>query len=127
MSESAPKYILLKVSDRSAFLIGQLLEETESEVVVFFPVVMTMAVDDDDNIGVNASKWFPFAVDDIVQIPKETIIAVAAPKQNIVEHYKKFLSEMVELTDDTLENKVLANSAHRPEASSEWLPSLSVH
>lgn len=111
MSEQEkPKYILLKVSDRSAFLVGQLLEETDNEVVVHFPVVMTIGLNEEDELNINASKWFPFCVDDVVQIPKETIVAVASPKQNVIDYYQKFMAETPGLLDDTLENTVLSRS-----------------
>lgn len=123
------KYVLLKVSDRSAFLVGRLVEETDAEIVLHFPVVMTLGLDDEDELNVNASKWFPFADDDIVQIPKESIIAVATPKRNILEFYHRFVNAMPELSDDTLENKVLERGAASvtPVPDSEWLPSSALH
>lgn len=128
MSEQEkPKYILLKVSDRSAFLIGQLLEETENEVVVHFPVVMAIGLDDNDELNVTASKWFPFCVDDVVQIPKETIVAVASPKQNVIDHYQRFMAETPEVQDDTLENEVLGRSVVPVARESEWMPSSALH
>ncbi len=128
MSEQEkPKYILLKVSDRSAFLIGQLLEETENEVVVHFPVVMAIGLDDNDELNVTASKWFPFCVDDVVQIPKETIVAVASPKQNVIDHYQRFMAETPEVQDDSLENAVLGRSVVPAARESEWMPSSALH
>jgi hypothetical protein len=123
------KYVLLKVSDRSAFLVGRLIEETDAEIILHFPVVMTIGVDEEDELGVNASKWFPFAEDDVVQIPKESIIAVATPKKNILDYYHRFVQLMPELTDDTLENKVLARSeaSVTPVPDSEWIPSSALH
>lgn len=128
MTEPA-KYVLLKVSDRSAFLVGQLIEETDAEIVVQTPVIMTMGIDDQDELYVNASKWFPFAEDDVVQIPKESIVAVATPKKNILDYYVRFINANPELSDDSLENKVLARSeaSVTPVPDSEWLPSNALH
>ena len=128
MTEPA-KYVLLKVSDRSSFLVGRLIEETDAEIILHFPVIMTIGIDDTDELNVNASKWFPFAEDDVVQIPKESIIAVATPKKNILDYYHRFTNAMPDLMDDTLENKVLARSeaSVTPVPDSEWLPSSALH
>jgi hypothetical protein len=125
--EKPTKYILLKVSDRSAFLIGQLLEETENGVVVHFPVVMAIGLDENDELNVTASKWFPFAVDDVVQIPKETLVAVATPKQNVIDYYHRFMAETPEVQDDSLENAVLGRSVVPQARESEWMPSSALH
>lgn len=123
-----PQYILLKISDRSSFLIGFLLEETELEVVLQMPVVMSMIMDESDEVSIAASKWFPFCVNDIVQIPKDSIIAVGAPKPNIIAHYKKFLLDTPELLDGTLEDEVIERSVMTEKAVAEvWAPSSAVH
>ncbi|AMQ66028.1 hypothetical protein AAY80_023 [Stenotrophomonas phage vB_SmaS-DLP_6] len=128
MTEPA-KYVLLKVSDRSSFLVGRLIDETDAEIILHFPVIMTIGIDDTDELNVNASKWFPFAEGDVVQIPKESIIAVATPKKNILDYYHRFANAMPDLMDDTLENKVLARSeaSVTPVPDSEWIPSSALH
>lgn len=128
--ETPRRFIMLKVGDRSAFLVGQLLEETDSEVVLYFPVVMTMGLDDHDELELNASKWMPFSKDDTVQIPKESLVAVAAPAEHLIDFYLKFLEDCPELRNGSLESKVLARSSVRgasPAAESEYIVSSAVH
>lgn len=128
MSDTTDRFILLKIGDRSAFLVGKLVEESENDIVLHFPVIMTIGLDENEDIEINTSKWFPFCASDIVQIPKEAIVAIASPKQNIINHYLKFIAENPGICDESLENEAIGNSPIQPKArDSEWMPSNAIH
>lgn len=123
---SDERYVLLKIGDRSSFIVARFVQEDESEVTLHFPVIMSLSFNDEGELELNPSKWMPFVEDDMVHIQKEAIVAIASPKQNIVEHYVKFIQSNPQLQGSELEQEVLTNSAVRA-AESEYLASTAVH
>ena len=86
----APKYVLLKMADRPAYLMGQLMEEGRDDVVLYYPVLVTV-YNDEEGMSVVSSKYLPFAKDDLVSIVKTSIHAIATPKQKFIQHYLEFI------------------------------------
>lgn len=118
-------YVLFKVGTQSNFIMGSLVEETDREMIVHLPVVMSFNIGEDEKLELNASKWMPFASEDIVQIPKQQLSAISFPKQSIIDFYIQFLKSTPELIGDSLENEVLAQST--PKSSSEFVTSSVFH
>lgn len=90
VSGAAPKYVLLKMADRPAYLMGQLMEEGRDDVVLYYPTIITV-YNDEDGMQVITSKYLPFALDDMVSIVKTSIHAIATPKQTLIQHYLNFV------------------------------------
>lgn len=101
----APLYAMLKIN-ATTILVGRFLSETEHEVVMAYPLSLEI-YSDDDTVKVMTSKFFPFAVNNEVAIQKESIVATATPKQNLVQYYLDFIAKYQDLMDNKLEDSVL--------------------
>lgn len=113
--EAAPRYILLKMADRPAYLIGQIMEENRDEVVLYYPVMISVYTDD-HGMQVVTSKYMPFAKDDLVSIVKTSIHGVASPKEKLIDSYKKFIKEWRdEGVEKILEARILGERDPVPE------------
>lgn len=89
-AETKPKYVLLKMADRPAYLIGQLMEESRDEVVLYYPTLVTV-YNDEGGMQVVTSKYLPFAAGDLVAIVKTSIHAIATPKETLIKYYLEFV------------------------------------
>lgn len=124
--ERKTSFVMFKVGDRSSFIVSELLEETDNEVILASPVVMVLNYDDEGSLQVIPSKWMPFTADDVVQVPKERLVAIARPTRKIIDHYRAFIKENPDISDGSLEDEVLRNSPVTFK-DSEWVPSEAFH
>lgn len=120
-SEKKPKFILIKMADRPAYLIAQLLSENHSEVTLYYPVLITI-YHDDDGMQIVSSKYLPFAKDDLVAIVKTSIHAISTPKDKLIKFYLEFVKRWREEgLEKILEARILGERDPVPEQSIQTL------
>ena len=106
------RYVLLKMADRSAFVIGQVIEESRDEVVLYYPVQVTV-YNDHEGMNIITSKYLPFAEGDLVSIVKTSIHSVAAPKQSLIAKYIEFKERWrTKGIENQLEDAILGTGRH---------------
>ena len=99
-------FILVKLSDDDSFIIGELHNETEDEVVMKYPVVVRLKTTVNQTTNVTTSKLMPFSENNIVALKKNTIIAFSKPNERIIRYYLKFLERFQKILDEDLENDI---------------------
>ena len=99
-------FILVKLSDDDSFIIGELHNETEDDVVMKYPVVIRLKTTIDQTTNVTTSKLMPFSENNIVALKKNTIIAFSKPNERIIKYYLRFLDRFQKVLDEDLENDI---------------------
>ena len=99
-------FILVKLSDDDSFIIGELHNETEDDVVMKYPVVIRLKTTINQTTNVTTSKLMPFSENNIVALKKNTIIAFSKPNERIIKYYLKFLERFQKILDEDLENDI---------------------
>lgn len=99
-------FILLKTDNNDNFVISELLEETETQLVVKYPVVLRVN-SSVETISVYTTKLMPFSMNNVVAFTKTSIIALTKPNERIIEYYLNFLAKYSEIFDDLIEKQVL--------------------
>jgi hypothetical protein len=107
-SDSPDKlFLAVKLGDRSNLIIGELLSENATEIVLHYPILINMYSDDEGHLNVATSKYFMFAENDKVALLKTTIASVAKPRQELVQYYLNFVERYAEKINAEMEIEVL--------------------
>lgn len=99
-------FILLKVDNNDNYIITELVEENDTQLVVKYPVVLRVK-STEDSISVQTTKVMPFSMNNIVAFSKSSIIALSKPNERVIEYYLNFLDKYSEVFDDLIEKQVL--------------------
>jgi hypothetical protein len=100
-------YLLLKMSDLDNFIIGKLKEETESEVVLDYPISIRLSPNAMGTTSVSTTKMMPFSRDNLVVVVKSNIVAMSPPNEKIIGYYLQFIEKYSKVYDEVLENDIL--------------------
>lgn len=99
-------FILLKTDNNDNYIITELVEENDTQLVVKYPIVLRVN-SSVDSISVHTTKLMPFSMNNIVAFSKTSIIALSKPNERIIEYYLNFLDKYSEVFDDLIEKQVL--------------------
>ena len=99
-------FILVKLSDDDSFIIGELHNETEDDVVLKYPVVIRLRTTVNQTTNVTTSKLMPFSENNIVALKKTAIVGFSKPNERIIKYYLKFLENFQSMLDNDLENDI---------------------
>ena len=99
-------FILLKTDNNDNYIITELIEENDTQLVVKYPVVLRVNASV-DSINVQTTKVMPFSMNNIVAFSKTSIIALSKPNERIIEYYLNFLDKYSEVFDELIEKQVL--------------------
>ena len=99
-------FILVKLSDDDSFVIGELHNETEDDVVLKYPVVVRLKTTVNQTTNVTTSKLMPFSENNIVALKKTAIVGFSKPNERIIKYYLKFLENFQSMLDNDLENDI---------------------
>lgn len=100
-------FILVKLSDDDSFVVGELKNETEEEVVLQYPIVMRLRTTINQTTNVSTSKMMPFSENNIVALRKQSIIGFSKPNEKIIKYYLRFIENFQKILDEDLENDIL--------------------
>lgn len=100
-------FILVKLSDDDSFVIGELKNETEDEVILKYPIVMKLRTTINQTTNVSTSKMMPFSQNNIVALRKQSIVGFSKPNERIIKYYLKFIENFQKILDEDLENDIL--------------------
>lgn len=100
-------FILVKLSDDDAFVVGELHNETDEEVVLKYPIVMRLRTTIQQTTNVSTSKMMPFSENNIVALRKQSIVGFTKPNEKIIKYYLRFLNTFQKILDEDLENDIL--------------------
>lgn len=99
-------FILVKLSDDDSFVVGELHNETEDDVVLKYPVVVRLKTTVNQTTNVTTSKLMPFSENNIVALKKTAIVGFSKPNERIIKYYLKFLERFQKVLDEDLENDI---------------------
>lgn len=99
-------FILVKLNDDDSFIIGELHNETEDDVVLKYPVVVRLRTTVNQTTNVTTSKLMPFSENNIVALKKSSIIAFTKPNERIIKYYLRFMENFRKILDEDLENDI---------------------
>ena len=99
-------FILVKLSDDDSFIIGELHNETEDDVVMKYPVVVRLRTTVNQTTNVTTPKLMPFSENNIVALKKTSIIAFSKPNEKIIKYYLRFMENFRKILDEDLENDI---------------------
>jgi hypothetical protein len=99
-------FILVKLSDDDSFIIGELHNETEDDVVMKYPVVIRLKTTVNQTTNVTTSKLMPFSENNLVALKKGAIVGFSKPNEKIIKYYLKFLERFQKILDEDLENDI---------------------
>lgn len=107
MTDDNSKYVMMKLSERSPIIIGRLLGETITDVVLHHPIIMTMVHAEDHTMEIIASKYFPFSEENVVSMSKMAIVAYTSPSQQLIQFYVDFMEKYKGPISAKIEQEVL--------------------
>jgi uncharacterized membrane protein YukC len=118
-------FILVKLSDDDSFVIGEMHNENEDDVVLKYPIIITMKATANHSTNVTTSKLMPFSENNIVALKKHSIVGFSKPNERIIKYYLKFLNQYKDVLDNLLEEEILSlQDEYDPESyEEEALPS----
>jgi hypothetical protein len=99
-------FILVKLSDEDSFIIGELHNETDDDVVMKYPVVVRLKTTINQTTNVTTSKLMPFSENNIVALKKSSIVAFSKPNERIIKYYLKFMERFQTILDEDLERDI---------------------
>jgi hypothetical protein len=108
-------FILLKTDSLDNFIVTELLEETDTQLLVNYPIVIRLMNDYDKGLfSVHSVKVMPFSMNNVVAYSKNSIVAMSKPNEMIIKYYlgcvegsQRELSEELEraiLQDDLVDD-----------------------
>lgn len=100
-------FLAVKLGDRSNLIIGELVSENATELVLHYPILINMFSDDEGHLNVATSKYFMFAENDKVALLKTTIASVAKPRQELVQYYLNFVDKYAAKINEEMEIGIL--------------------
>lgn len=95
------------MSDDDSFIIGEMQNETEEELVLIYPIVLRLKSTTQRTTNVSTSKMMPFSMNNVVAIRKNNIISVTKPNERIIKYYLNFLRLYREALDTILEQEIV--------------------
>lgn len=99
-------FILVKLSDDDSFIIGEMHNETEDDVVLKYPVVIRLRTTINQTTNVTTSKLMPFSENNIVALKKTAIVGFSKPNERIIKYYLRFLDRFQKILDEDLERDI---------------------
>lgn len=99
-------FILIKLGDDDSFVIGELHNESEEDVVLKYPIVIRLKTTADYTTSVSSSKLMPFSENNIVALKKSAIVGFSKPNEKIIKFYLRFLDKFKQLLDNELEDDI---------------------
>ena len=99
-------FILIKLSDDDSFIIGEVHNETEEDIVLKYPIVMRLRTTVNQTTNVTTSKFLPFSENNIVALKKSALMGFTKPNEKIIRYYLKFLEKFQYVLDNDLENDI---------------------
>ena len=99
-------FILVKLSDDDSFIIGELHNETEDELVLKYPVAIRLRTTINQTTNVTTSKLMPFSENNIVALRKAALLGFSKPNERIIKYYLRFLDKFQKILDEDLENDI---------------------
>lgn len=99
-------FILVKLNDDDSFIIGEMHNETDDDVVLKYPVVIKLRTTINQTTNVTTSKLMPFSENNIVALKKTAIVGFTKPNERIIKYYLKFLDRFQKLLDEDLEKDI---------------------
>lgn len=99
-------FILVKLSDDDSFIIGELHNETDDEVVMKYPIVVKLRTTVHQTTNVTTSKLMPFSENNIVALKKSAIVGFSKPNERIIKYYLGFLDKFQKVLDEDLEKDI---------------------
>lgn len=100
-------FILVKLSDDDSFVVGELRNETEDEVILVYPIVMKLRTTINQTTNVSTSKMMPFSENNVVALRKQSIVGFSKPNEKIIKYYLRFIENFQKILDEDLENDIL--------------------
>lgn len=100
-------FILFKMSDDDSFIIGELHNETEEELVLNYPIVLRLRATPQRTTNVSTSKLMPFSMNNLVSIRKRNIHSVTKPNERLIKYYIKFMDLYKNALDNILEEEIV--------------------
>jgi hypothetical protein len=124
-------FILIKLSDDDSFIIGEVHNETEEDIVLKYPIVMRLRTTVNQTTNVTTSKFLPFSENNIVALKKCALVGFTKPNEKIIKYYLRFLQTFQSVLDNDLENDICGlqddsnlNPLDYEEEDEEVVPSL---
>lgn len=99
-------FILVKLGDEDSFVIGELHNETEEDVVLKYPLIIRLKTTTNQTTNVTTSKLMPFSDNNIVALKKSAIVGFSKPNERIIKYYLKFLERFQNILDEELEKDI---------------------
>lgn len=99
-------FILVKLGDEDSFVIGEMHNETEDDVVLKYPVIIRLKTTINQTTNVTTSKLMPFSENNIVALKKSAIVGFSKPNERIIKYYLKFMERFQKILDEDLEREI---------------------
>lgn len=99
-------FILVKLGDEDSFVIGEMHNETEDDVVLKYPVIIRLKTTINQTTNVTTSKLMPFSENNIVALKKSAIVGFSKPNERIIKYYLKFMERFQKILDEDLERDI---------------------
>jgi len=99
-------FILVKLGDDDSFVIGEMHNETEDDVVLKYPVIIRLKTTINQTTNVTTSKLMPFSENNIVALKKSAIVGFSKPNERIIKYYLKFMERFQKILDEDLERDI---------------------
>ena len=99
-------FILVKLGDEDSFVIGEMHNETEDDVVLKYPVIIRLKTTVNQTTNVTTSKLMPFSENNIVALKKSAIVGFSKPNERIIKYYLKFMERFQKILDEDLERDI---------------------
>ena len=108
-------FILMKLSDSDNFIVGELKNETEGEIIIGYPISIRLQPNAMGTTSVSTTKMMPFSKNNLVAIMKPKIVAMSKPNEKIIGYYTNFVEKYGKIYDELLEDDILGLKAKEGE------------
>ena len=114
-------FILMKLSDSDNFIVGKLVNETDGEIIIGYPISIRLAPNALGTTSVSTTKMMPFSKNNLVAIMKPKIVAMSKPNEKIIGYYTEFVEKYGKIYDELLEDDILGLKAQEGELPDDEL------
>ena len=111
----------MKLSDSDNFIVGELKNETEGEIIIGYPISIRLAPNAMGTTSVSTTKMMPFSKNNLVAIMKPKIVAMSKPNEKIISYYINFVEKYGKVYDELLEDDILGLKAKEGELPDDEL------
>lgn len=108
-------FILMKLSDSDNFIVGKLINETDGEIIISYPISIRLAPNAMGTTSVSTTKMMPFSKNNLVAIMKPKIVAMSKPNEKIIGYYTSFIEKYSKVYDALIEDDILGVNAQEDE------------